>query len=321
MELELDERGLFLVQDPALRSMIMPLFAIDKRDLSERPEGRGTTFRINPWGACATAYHVIEELLEARDGKAALRENVRLVALELEGIPYGTPVVKPEQWRTFEEMFTICGVRSEFGQAPELRNVIELASLQIARSSIAAGPALHLGLDLRRWRPTIGDQVSAFGFADLDIGAAAEKNDKLRPISQYLYGSSATITDVEPADAERGRPWPFFRVDRDWPGGMSGGPVVNKEGHVIGVVSTGMTFAATGSAVFFSGSGLAATLFPMVDPGSPGQIFCWGGFDKDDNVAMIAPTREALMAMEGASDLKEVGRMSFNSRTGDYICV
>lgn len=317
MELELDKRGLFLVQDPALRSMIMPLFAIDKRDLSERPEGRGTTFRINPWGACATAYHVIEELLEARDGKPALRENVRLVALELEGIPYGAPVVKPEQWRTFEEMLTVSGVRSEFGQAPELRNVTELVALQIRRSSVATGPALHLGLDLRRWRPTIGDRVSAFGFADLDVGAEGEKNDKLRPISQYLYGSSAMITDIEPADPGRGRRWPFFRVDRDWPGGMSGGPVVNKDGHVVGAVSTGMTFAATGSAVFFSGSGLAETMFPMVDPGAPGQIFCRGGFGKDDKVSMIAPTREALMAMKGAPDLKEVGRISFNTKTGD----
>lgn len=321
MEPELDKRGLFLVQDPTLRSTIMPLFAIDKRDLSERPEGRGTTFRISPWGACATAYHVIEELLEARNGKPALRENARLVALELEGVPYGAPVVKPEQWRTFEELFTVSGLRSEIGRAPELRNVTELAALQIKRSSAATGPALHLGLDLRLWRPTIGDRVSAFGFADLDVCPEGEKYDKGRPISQYLYGSSAMITDIESADPERGRPWPFFRVDRDWPGGMSGGPVVNKDGHVVAIVSTGMTFAATGSAVFFSGSGLAETVFPMVDPGAPGQIFCWAGFGKDDEVAVIAPTRKALMATRGASNLKDVGRMSFNTRTGDYICV
>ncbi len=81
--------GLFLVQDPALRSAIMPLFAIDQRDLSERPKGRGTTFRIDPWSGCATAYHVVEELLEAKNGAPALREHVRLIALELEGIPYG----------------------------------------------------------------------------------------------------------------------------------------------------------------------------------------------------------------------------------------
>lgn len=321
MEGDAGTRGLFLVQDSDLRSAIMPLFAIDKRDLSERPQGRGTTFRINPWGACATAYHVIEELLEARNGKPALREQTRLLALELEGIPMGTPAIRPEQWRNFEGLFTVSGVRSEIGREAELRNVTELAALQIGRSSTASGPSLHLGLDLRRWRPVVGDRVTALGFADLDVGAKGESGDDLRPISQYLYGSTATITDVEPADPSRGRPWPFFRVDHDWPGGMSGGPVVNSARHVIGIVSTGMTFAATGSAVFFSGSSAAETIFPQVDPGAPGQIFCWGGFDANGKVAIVAPTRESLMAMEGAADLQDVGPLSFNSATGDYICV
>jgi hypothetical protein len=33
------------------------------------------------------------------------------------------------------------------------------------------------------------------------------------------------------------RPWPIFRVAADWPGGMSGGPVFNEAGHVVGIVS------------------------------------------------------------------------------------
>jgi serine protease Do len=313
--------GLFLVQDHALRSAVMPLFAIDKRDLSERPKGRGTTFRIDPWSGCATAYHVVEELLEAKDGAPALREHVRLIALELEGIPYGAPAIRPEQWRNFEGMFAVSGVKSEVGRAPELRNVTELASLRIARSPGATGPGLYLGLDLRRWSPSVGDRVTAFGFADLDVGAEGEGSDDLRPISQEVYGSSATITDIEPADPARGRPWPFFRVDRDWPGGMSGGPVVNSSRHVIGIVSTGISFAATGSAVFFSGSSAPEVLFPQVDPSAPGQIYCWGGFGADGAVAMIAPTRDALMTIDGATELQNVGRMSYNTNTGDYICV
>lgn len=309
------------MQDPAIRSAVMPLFAIDRRDLSERPQGRGTTFRIDPWSGCATAYHVIEELLEAKNGKPTPREHTRLIALEIEGIPYGMPKIEPEQWRNFEGMFAVSGVKSEVGRLPELRNVTELASLRIARSPSASGPPTHLGLDLRRWRPKVGDKVTALGFADLDVGAEGAKSDALRPISQYLYGSTATITDIEPADPSRGRPWPFFRVDRDWPGGMSGGPVMSSERHVIGMVSTGESFAKIGSAVFFAGSMAAETVFPQIDPGAPGHIFCWGGFDAAGNVAMIAPTREALMSMEGAAELLDVGRMSFNSNTGDYVCV
>lgn len=90
-----DERGVFLVQDTRLRASIMPLFEIDKRDLAQRPKGCGTTFRINPWGACATAFHVVEDLLELKGQQAVLKEHTRLIALELEGIALGAPTIPP----------------------------------------------------------------------------------------------------------------------------------------------------------------------------------------------------------------------------------
>ncbi|WP_340316143.1 trypsin-like peptidase domain-containing protein [Rhizorhabdus argentea] len=314
-----DERGVFLVEDPHLRASIMPLFAIDKRDLAMRPKGCGTLFRINPWGACVTAYHVIEDLIELKGSEPALREHARLIALELEGIAYGAPRIRPEQWRNFEGMFVLAGRKSTFGQPDTLTNVTELASLVVQRSQNVTGAAAFLGMDLRRWKPSVGEQVTALGFADLDLGNEDAAAD--RPISQYLYGSRATITDIEPFDPNRGRPWPFFRVDKDWPGGMSGGPVINAAGHVIGVVSTGMSFAAAGSAVFFAGNHHAEGMFRAVDPGAPGHIFCYGGFDAGGKVAMIAPTREAFEAMSGAAQLLDPGTMSFDPATGNYICV
>jgi hypothetical protein len=311
-------RGVFLVQDPHLRASIMPLFAIDKRDLAMRPKGHGTLFRINPWGACATAFHVIEDLLEPKGGQAVLKEHARLIALELEGIGYGAPPIRPEQWRNFEELFVVAGLKSTVGQPDELRNVTELASLEVQRSPSATGAAKFLGMDLRQWKPSVGAQVTALGFADLDVGN--EGADQDHPISQYLYGSRATITDIEPFDPERGRPWPFFRVDKDWPGGMSGGPVINDAGHVIGMVSTGMSFAAAGSAVFFAGNHHAEGMFRTVDSGAPGHIYCWGGFGKDNKVAMIAPSRKAFEAMPGSSALTDVGPMSYDPLAGSFIC-
>lgn len=314
-----DGRNLFLVQDPALRSAVMPLFAIDRRDLAGRPVGCGTTFRIDPWGGCATAFHVIEDLLEARGGQSVLKEHQRLLALELEGIPYGAPPIRPEQWRNFAGMHTLATIDDVPGKPSRLRNVTELASLIIPRSPGKEHEPLFLGVDLRRWSPAVGARVTAYGFADLDLGDEGAADD--RPISQDLYGSSATITDIEPMDPTRGRPWPFFRVDRDWPGGMSGGPVVNEHGHVIGLVSTGMTFAASGSAVFLSGSGIAEGMFPQIDPGAPGHVFCWAGFDADDAIAAIAPTREALATMAAAAGFHSSARVSFNASNGDYIVV
>ena len=311
------EQNLFLVQNPAIRSAVMPLFAIDRRDLSERPMGRGTTFRIDPWGGCATAFHVIEELLEPKGGQAVLREHQRLIALELEGIAYGAAPIRPDQWRNFAGMNVVAAIEQVPGQARRLRNVTELASLVIPRSGSAVGVPFFLVMDLRRWRPEIGAKVVAYGFADLDVSDASADAD--RPISQYLYGSAARIIDIEPEDRSRGRPWPFFRVDRDWPGGMSGGPVVNADGHVVGIVSTGMTFAAAGSAVFFAGSRIAEGTFPQIDPGAPGHVFCWAGIDERDRVVAAAPTREALASMGGSETYASTRRVSFNANSGDWM--
>lgn len=248
-----------------------------------------------------------------------LREYQRLIALELEEIGYGAPPIQPDQWRNFAGMHVVAAIDQAPGQARRLRNVTELAALAIPRSNSAAGAPFFLGMDLRRWRPEIGAKVVAYGFADLDVGEADADADVARPISQYLYGSAVLITDIEPEDRSRGRPWPFFRVDRDWPGGMSGGPVVNAGGHVVGVVSTGMTFAASGSAVFFAGSGIAEGTFPQIDAGAPEHVFCWAGIDERDRVIAVAPTREALVSMSGSDTFLSIRLISFNASTGDWM--
>lgn len=119
-------RNLFLVQDPALRSAVMPLFAIDRRHLAGRPVGCGTTFRIDPWGGCATAFHVIEDLLEAQGGQSVLNEHQRLLALELEGIPYGVPPIRPEQWRNFAGMHTLATIDDVPGKPSRLHSSVVL---------------------------------------------------------------------------------------------------------------------------------------------------------------------------------------------------
>src|SRR5262249_54269106 len=88
---ELDERGLFVVQDSELRSKILPLFSLDPRATKERPIGQGTTFRIDPWFQCATAFHVVEQLFEIDPSHTGLvlKSGIRLVALELNSTTYG----------------------------------------------------------------------------------------------------------------------------------------------------------------------------------------------------------------------------------------
>jgi hypothetical protein len=57
-----------------------------------------------------------------------------------------------------------------------------------------------------------------------------------------------------------------------------------------------------------------------VDPGAPGHIYCWGGFGTDNKAAKIAPSREAFEAMPGSSAFTDVGPMSYDPLTGNFIC-
>src|SRR5690606_34786626 len=134
----------------------------------------------------------------------------------------------------------------------------------------------YLPVDFRRWQPRIGESIMALGYSDLDVDSRDRGPD--RPISQYLYGSLGQIMDIEPADQSRGRPWPVLRIDGNWPGGMSGGPVFNEAGHVIGIVSTGFAGDGGATATFFSGWEVPERVFGSIDPSNPGFFRCWAAF-------------------------------------------
>lgn len=312
----LDERGLFLVQDTRLRSSILPLFSFDPRQTEERPEGQGTAFRIDPWGGCATAFHVIEDLLVLAGNRAVLRDNIRLAALELEGVPLGAAPIPPDAWRAFEGMFSIMAVHSPPIGPANIRNATELAAIQISRSSNAVGPPSFLPVDVRRWRPAIGERIMALGFAELDVDP--KKGGDRRPISQYLYGSVATITQIQAADGASSRPWPIFRVEANWPGAMSGGPVFNQAGHVIGLVSTGLVGGDVGTATFFSGWNMAEKTYPKLDPSNPGWLRGWLAIDSSDNVIAFAPSNEALLSALANRPVAWLGAGTLDPIGGGY---
>src|SRR4051812_34402018 len=97
---QIDSRGLFVCQDPQLRSSVMPLFELDSEHLDERPIGLGTAFRIDPWSTCATAFHVMGDFLRLDAlNQPVLRDHVRVVALEINGVGYGAPRVPDDAWR------------------------------------------------------------------------------------------------------------------------------------------------------------------------------------------------------------------------------
>jgi hypothetical protein len=305
-----------LNQDPQMRAKVLPVFQFDPNSPAERPIGLGTAFRIDPWGNCATAFHVVEQAIELDGGDAVLKSNVRLVALEIEGIVYGSPPIPPEAWRPLVDMYARCGAEASplLHQKPELRNVTELACLTFSRSHERT-PMPYLPTALGFQTPKVGDVLTGYGFAGLDVGKEED-----RPMTQYLYESTGQVIEVLPCDPTSSKPWPRLRVSAEWPSGMSGGPVINAEGTVVGVISQGWTGEADSTATFFAGWTASRATFATLDPSAVRRFRAFAAMTAAGEVRFLGQDQneaEAFAASEGLTVLP----VSCSPDTGDWIAL
>jgi serine protease Do len=305
-----------LNQDPRRRAMILPMFRFDPECPGDRPFGLGTAFRIDPWANCATAFHVIEDMLTLEKAGLKLRNDVRFVALEVEGIIFGSPPVPEGAWRPLTGFYGEAGKTEPalLHEKPQIRNVTELACLNIARSH-ARNPMPYMPVALSE-PPKVGEIVTGYGFAGLDVDKDGEGEE--RPMSQYLYESRGEVLEITPADPGSTMPWPRFRVSAEWPSGMSGGPVVNAAGNVIGVISRGWSGEADSTATHFAGWDVSRRMFGTIDPSAPQRFLAYAAIDEKGNLRFAAQDLEETKAF-AAKDGLTVGAVSFNADTGGWV--
>jgi serine protease Do len=297
--------------------MIMPVFRFDPNVADERPFGVGTAFRVDPWGTCATAFHVIEDLLTLEGSNLKLRDDIRIAALEIEGIVYGSPAIPEGAWRPLSGLYVEAGKTDPplFHEKPKIKNVTELASLQISRSERPT-PMPWLPMALSSQPPQLGEIVTGCGFAGLDLDAGGKGDE--RPMTQYLYESLGEVIEITPADPKSTMPWPRFRVSAEWPSGMSGGPVLNAAGNVIGVISRGWSGVADSSATHFAGWDVSRRAFPTIDPLNAARFRAFAAIDEKDDVRFLSPDKQQAQAFATEQDMT-VRFVSCDPKSGSWV--
>lgn len=117
-----------------------------------------------------------------------------------------------------------------------------------------------------------------------------------------MQGAYGRIVDVYPHGRSLTNPTPVFEVEADWPSGMSGGPVFNRRGEVVGMVSRSLRArddaVGAGFAVHFEVAQDMAPFLVALDADNPGWRYCWGLISvQSHQIVRAYPTRKAA---EGA---------------------
>jgi len=132
--------------------------------------------------------------------------------------------------------------------------------------------------------PDVGEIVFAVGYPELVIEALNE-DEIARYLREGMFGVYGQVTNLYPNGRGRTRPSPGFEVKADWPSGMSGGPVFNQRGEVIGVVSSSLPPSDEGPGIGYATSLAmipnASRLAPTLDIDNSGCRLGFGVYRAD----------------------------------------
>jgi serine protease Do len=279
----------FETGDPfGLRKAVLPLF---ERTPAGALVGMGTAFHLDGWGGFLTAEHVVDFLRDDRlfagvSGGSAheLDPTVHSHAIMMLGIGLVYGQVAAPDWAfvpVIETLAVTCErddplaiLRGESSREVAFDIAGLMAAIPAAAYDAKRDSPKTLPVQLSGWSPTVGEYVLALGYPELEPSAAVSDATLRTLIKDGLFAAYGKITRLFPEGRDRMNRTPVFEVAANWPSGMSGGPVVNEAGIVVGVVSRSLApdgdALGIGYAASLSWIGEIRRLAPRVDPENPG---------------------------------------------------
>lgn len=169
--------------------------------------------------------------------EASLPAHVGLVALHGCGLVYGAVGLPSDAFRLIDKIWSpalpgndpLAQLRGRPQYLP-----IDLAFLTTPAPSKRA--TRNLLLRSHPPRPKIGDLVVTVGFPRIDTFIGSDEAARTT-ISEGMMAAYGRVVDLHIDGRDLSNPTPLFEVEANWPSGMSGGPVFNAFGEVIGLVS------------------------------------------------------------------------------------
>jgi len=239
----------FVIQDPfGLRQAVTPVFVRDFRDGIF--VGCGTSFFVTPFGHQLSAMHVITDFFNARE--ISIRSDVatnlirsadaRIGILHNPGIGAG---VCPAGEVLYADDFVMFPVDKQKHPgainfpASRLREVepeLDLTSWNISglsgRKTVFLPMRVSCGSKVKK-----GDRVMAVGYPE--IKSHRRPGAQIVTYQEVMRGSIGRVCDIDYRWESDKKIWPTIAVDVAWRSGMSGGPIFNEDGEVIGIVGQG----------------------------------------------------------------------------------